>query len=358
MPTQVPALAGGGVTAHPPPPGPVRVHSRCRICDREGDNREILVPELLYSSGQLLAYFQCGGCGALNLANPPADMSRFYPTTYHGRLAETKSSRQATLFRIYAAAARWNVAGPLVDLVVFRRRSGVLRTFLASNPRGARGASIVDVGCGTGGMLEQLAPLGFARLEGVDPYTEERTLLAGRLHIHRGEVEDLSGPFDYVMLNHSIEHVSDPFRLLARIHERLAPGGSVLVRTPMADSYAFREYGSLWYQIDPPRHIVVHTLQSMRTLANRSGFQISEVIYDSGPAQFWRSELARRGVAQEEVRDWEAVRRNVPDIASKTSLRELERKSRELNRVGAGDQASFILHAPSAVPVPRDGGSA
>jgi SAM-dependent methyltransferase len=270
-------------------------------------------------------------------------MSQFYPTVYHARLGGIESTNRSFTYRAYAGACKLGLGEIFVDLVVFHRRGSILRRFLRTNPSGPQGSSLLDVGCGTGTLLAQLAPLGFGQLEGVDPYAEDRTFLDGRLRIRRGVLDVIPGKFDYVVLNHSIEHVPDQLNLLVQVRSRLKENGAVLVRTPVADSTAFRRYGRFWYQLDPPRHVLVHTVRSMRTLAARTGFEITEVIHDSGPAQFWRSELARRGIPQESVPTWHTLAEKFPDVAKIRSLPELERDSHRLNETGLGDQAAFIL---------------
>ena len=60
--------------------------------------------------------------------------------------------------------------------------------------------------------------------------------------------------FDVVLMNHSLEHVTDPRRDLARVFRLLRPGGLLLVAVPNFASWQRKRFGSKWYALDLPRH--------------------------------------------------------------------------------------------------------
>jgi predicted SAM-dependent methyltransferase len=143
------------------------------------------------------------------------------------------------------------------------------------------------------------------------------------------------------MLNHSIEHLPDPVSACTHIRKLLNPGGHVLVRTPIASSYAFRKYGSAWAAIDAPRHKVIHTLSSMYILASGVGFQVVHVEYDSTPFQFIASEQFSRNIATTEPKSHYVSSRD--SIFSKSQIRAFSKLARYLNKIGDGDSACFLL---------------
>ena len=115
---------------------------------------------------------------------------------------------------------------------------------------GATPASrILDVGCGRGLLLKNLQYQGFSNLSGVDPFQEKTH---PGLNIHRTELNELAGQYDFIMLHHSLEHMPDPAGALGELKRLCSPGGTILVRIPVASCYAWERYGVNWFQIDAP----------------------------------------------------------------------------------------------------------
>ena len=105
-------------------------------------------------------------------------------------------------------------------------------------PAPARG---LDLGCGTGFLLERLAREGWSGV-GVDLSPKSVSLARSRLdaagagarvRVTVGSVyEPPEGPFDLVTATDVLEHLEDPGSCLAAAADRLAPGGLVVVSTP------------------------------------------------------------------------------------------------------------------------------
>lgn len=100
---------------------------------------------------------------------------------------------------------------------------------------------VLDVGCGTGFLLEQLAGRGYTGV-GVDLSPESVTIAQQRLE--ELEVQDRlratvgsayeppEGTFELITLTDVLEHLEDPRACLRALHDRLAPGGLLVVSTP------------------------------------------------------------------------------------------------------------------------------
>jgi SAM-dependent methyltransferase len=196
------------------------------------------------------------------------------------------------------------------------------------------------VGTGSGRLLHKLRADGFRNLSGVDPYLPEEVAVPG-LRIRRCSIAEMQGSFDLVMLHHSLEHIPDQFQTLREAARLVKPSGTVLLRIPVADSLAWRQYGVDWVQLDAPRHLYLHTRRSLALLAGATGMRVAKVLHDSESMQFWGSELYRRDIPL-----LDPVTSRPPPLPAHFrpgELREFRSRAQALNAAGDGDQACFFL---------------
>ena len=149
----------------------------------------------------------------------------------------------------------------------------------------------------------------------------------------KGNIDDLNGEFNFVLSNHSIEHVINPERFLLSIRRVIKNDGLLVVRTPLIDSYAFKLYGPNWVNLDPPRHLTLFTRKALSKLARKCGFHTVAIKDDSSWQQFYGSEIYSRGM-------------NLYNSVENTDSKQLEHwnaKAAWLNKKGQGDQACFIF---------------
>jgi 2-polyprenyl-3-methyl-5-hydroxy-6-metoxy-1,4-benzoquinol methylase len=141
-------------------------------------------------------------------------------------------------------------------------------------PAALRGR-LLDVGCGSGVLLERMRGLGW-EVEGVDVDASavENARRKG-LNVQLGDLEGSQfpdGSFDVVTMSHVIEHVEDPPRLVRECYRILKPSGRLIVLTPNAESWGHRLFGRRWVALDPPRHLFIFSVSSLRNLTKRAGF--------------------------------------------------------------------------------------
>jgi SAM-dependent methyltransferase len=115
---------------------------------------------------------------------------------------------------------------------------------LARVPDAAR--SLLDVGCGAGGLGRGLRAKGFAaRLIGVEPDADLATHAAHYYDaIHRLDIEAASPPIeagtlDVLVYGDVLEHLRDPWGVLKRDAALLAPGGTLLICVPNIEHWSF-----------------------------------------------------------------------------------------------------------------------
>lgn len=94
---------------------------------------------------------------------------------------------------------------------------------------------LLDVGCGRGGLVEQLAHTP-ARMAGVDPdlssLREHRLITLPRAVALSNQLPFVAGSFDIVLAGWLLEHLTDPAASFAAISRVLRPGGAFVFITP------------------------------------------------------------------------------------------------------------------------------
>lgn len=105
----------------------------------------------------------------------------------------------------------------------------------------ARPATTLDIGCGRGFLLDQLAQRGLTGLTGMDVFDE---VPSGPFAYVRGDVtKPLPLPdasVEVVVAGEIIEHVPNPDDLVREIRRVLVPGGMLVLSTPNLVSWANR----------------------------------------------------------------------------------------------------------------------
>jgi 2-polyprenyl-3-methyl-5-hydroxy-6-metoxy-1,4-benzoquinol methylase len=320
----------------------------CRICGNFENNIPFVVSEMMFGIGDEFRYFECSGCGCLQIESVPSDISRYYPAAYYSYAAH---SRPEGRLRRAAQAAR-------CKYVVSGR--GFIGRFLfnhyydpkIASLRGValtRKSRILDVGCGSGLLLRQLRNAGFVNASGIDPYIVEDVKYAGSVLVRKQSIHNAIGNWDLILFHHSLEHALDPLETLKSAARLLSPKGTCLVRTPVASSYAWRHYRENWVQLDAPRHFFIQSLNSMSLLAGKAGFQVQKVIFDSSELQFWASEQYKKNIPLLSPESYGTSPSK--SLFSRREIRSFRERAQELNAQELGDQAAFyLIHARPLKP--------
>ena len=184
---------------------------------------------------------------------------------------------------------------------------------------------------------------GFTDLTGIDTFSSQSELRQPGLELLKCDIYALRRQFDVIMLHHVFEHMPSPARALGALRERLAAGGSLVIRIPVASSFAYRHYGANWVQLDAPRHLFLHSMKSMELLTHSVGLQIIDVVFDSTEFQFLGSEQYMMGIPLRDPRSFLINPRKA--IFSQEDIARYREMACRLNAQGEGDSACFFLRA-------------
>lgn len=144
---------------------------------------------------------------------------------------------------------------------------------------------ILDIGCGTGELLEYVKRFINAQAEfyGVD--LEKNPDLPDYINFQGCDLEEGllpfgEGSFDLVISNFVVEHLKNPQKLFLESFRVLKPKGYFYLTTEYYTSIFYPDY---WNFYSDPTHIRPWTKRSLKTLAKMSGFEV----YKVGVIRWW-----------------------------------------------------------------------
>lgn len=212
-------------------------------------------------------------CGLMWLDPRPLedDIANAYSRYYtHGEISGSRH-RHAIIRSMMNLQRKLSTLSILSPIHVDRER--ILLMYLNESPPG----KLLDVGCGDGSRLTRMKALGWdVQGQDLDPsaVAQAREKLGSRVHL--GQLRDIgfaNEKFDYITLNHVIEHVHDPVDLLSECRRILKRGGVLVAVTPNAKSFGHQYFDSHWRGLEPPRHIHLFSPSAMEAAASRAGFE-------------------------------------------------------------------------------------
>ncbi len=161
-------------------------------------------------------------------------------------------------------------------------------------PQSAVG-KLLEIGCGRGELLNDLRSSGW-EVSGID-FDKKAVDAAARtygLNLKTGDVLEAGYPsetFDFVVMQHVLEHLPDPVVTLKECFRLLKSGGVFISITPNTESLGLRWFKRDWLGLDPPRHLFLYNRLSLTSLARRAGFTSLNVFstYTKSSVVFWSS---------------------------------------------------------------------
>ncbi len=329
---------------------------KCRICGNRDHNMVYKVREMMLGLRDMHNYFECADCGCLQIVEVPENIQDYYPNEdyYSYDAVKAVNGIKGKLIKNrdrFAATGKGFIGNVMQHYQPHDKLPSLRHTNVTLDSK------ILDVGCGAGHLLHSMREAGFKNLLGIDPFNAEDIQYDNGLTIVKNSIHELpsngkhdstdtainkgAGNWDLIMFNHSYEHVYDQVEVLEKTWELLKPGGICMLRIPTVTSWAWRHYAEDWVQLDAPRHLFLHSIKSIHMLAEKTGFQLEEVIYDSFAFQQWGSEQYQQDIALHDENSYAINPEKSP--FTKQDIRSFEEHSNILNKSKAGDQAAFYL---------------
>lgn len=233
----------------------------CKICGAEGNFETYLAREMMQDTKDEFEYFACDQCNCLQISEVPENLGDYYGGKYYSMTQPEEEEMEFTV-----PAVHWQ--------------------------------KVLDVGCGSGYWLVQKAREGWENLYGCDPFLDHDRHYGDRVRIRSCSIHEMEGDgsFDVIRMHDSFEHMADPLEVLKNARRLLKADGLLVMTIPIYPNIAFEKYGPHWFQLDAPRHIFLHSKESLEYLAKKVGLSVTGWKYQSNMSQFIRSYFYQHGI--------------------------------------------------------------
>ena len=125
--------------------------------------------------------------------------------------------------------------------------------------------TLLDYGCGSGLLVDELRRIGYRRSVGYDPYHEKFN-----------DPAVLNHQFDFVVLQDVIEHSENPVRLLDEVIGLTAPGGILCLGSPNAEAIDLSQPEMFTHSLHQPYHRNILSAGILRSLAGKRGLTVEK----------------------------------------------------------------------------------
>ena len=145
----------------------------------------------------------------------------------------------------------------------------------------AKGKSILDIGCGTGELLNYFQQKGWS-VQGVEPNKSARSFASKNYNLSVSDENELDlfekNSFDVISMWHVLEHVPNLNSRMNQLSSLIKKDGLIVIALPNLDSPDAVKYGPHWAGLDVPRHLYHFTEDSFRVLLEKHDMELIESI--------------------------------------------------------------------------------
>jgi len=144
---------------------------------------------------------------------------------------------------------------------------------------------VLDIGSGLGEVLSVFQENGW-NCSGIEfnEFAADYSRREFGLNIINRNIYDFnsSDKYDVIMLWGVLEHLSEPLKILKKVHQLLTDTGILLLEVPSADSVLVRYYERTQKAVDRiiegDRHIMLFSVQAFTEMTEKAGFSPTEIL--------------------------------------------------------------------------------
>lgn len=147
--------------------------------------------------------------------------------------------------------------------------------FIKQTLRNSKVRNILDFGCGLGWLMSVLNSE--YNVHGIESSTKAQ-LYASQFGPVFKTIESLpSVKFDCIIINHVIEHLLDPVKVMQQLTKLLPSGGKLIIGTPDFSSAMAIFFKDRYRMLNEPTHISLFSFDSILRLVRDLGFVVNRV---------------------------------------------------------------------------------
>lgn len=139
--------------------------------------------------------------------------------------------------------------------------------------------NILDFGTGNGEFLSVLSGLGVCNVYGYDFDQQAVDYAIKKGFKCYSNLEDVKNiKFDYIFMNHVVEHLADPKLIVSNLISMLAVNGKIVIRTPNTTSLLAVVFKERWRGWETPRHLALFNKNSLCLFDElKPGFKVKNI---------------------------------------------------------------------------------
>lgn len=217
-------------------------------CSRQGGSEAAVVSSNVRRfANEQFTVFRCGSCRSI-VAADSVDLEHYY---------------KDYPFKAQQPSAAW---GLICRNYLRRLKTAGLK----------RDHSILDYGCGSGMLIDELKNRGYQNAKGFDAYNDK--------YSDRGVLDH---KYDCVILQDVIEHSENPFEILDTAIELTSDSGFLCIGTPNADGIDLAHPQKYIHCLHQPYHRYIFTAAGLEHLAKQKGLTLERFYGRHHSDTFW-----------------------------------------------------------------------